>query len=78
MGKLHQQANWTIRVRGNEHPPVHAHVLHPDGEAIVYLGGNTLNNGVPEAVIKQAKAWVAAHRDLIAAEWARMNNPATR
>lgn len=40
MGKLHQQGNWIIRVQGNEHSPVHVHVIHPDGKAIVHLDGS--------------------------------------
>jgi hypothetical protein len=34
--------------QASEHPPVHAHVLHPDGKALVYLSGKTLNSGVPQ------------------------------
>jgi hypothetical protein len=78
MGKIHAGENWLIRVRGNEHPPIHVHVFHPDGEALVYLDGVTLNRGVPTAVLAQAQVWVATHAELICAEWARMNNPAPR
>ncbi|MCL2297073.1 MAG: DUF4160 domain-containing protein [Proteobacteria bacterium] len=78
MGKLHAQQNWLIRVQGNEHPPVHVHVLHPDGRALIDLGGNVLNAGVPDAVIAAAAQWVAANAAAICAEWARMNNPPAR
>jgi hypothetical protein len=43
MGKIHQQANWIIRVQGNEHPPIHVHVIHPDGNAVIDLNGMVLN-----------------------------------
>lgn len=78
MGKLHQSNNWLIRVQGNEHPPVHVHVLCPQGRAALYLDGHVVNSGVPAAVLKQALSWMAVHHDLIHAEWARMNNPIKR
>ncbi|MDR2839544.1 MAG: DUF4160 domain-containing protein [Azonexus sp.] len=78
MGKIHAQQNWVIRVQGNEHPPVHVHVIHPDGKAIVYLNGDVTNSSIPADVLKTAKAWVDANVDIIRAEWARMNNPTTR
>jgi len=78
MGKLHAQGNWLIRVQGNEHPPVHVHVLHPDGRAIIYLDGAILNTGVPTAVIASAAAWVATNAAAVTDEWARLNNPPAR
>ena len=78
MGKLHEQGNWLIRVHGNEHPPVHVHVLHPDGRAIIDVDGNVLNQGVPAQVIAAAAVWVAANVDAIRAEWARVGNPPVR
>ncbi len=78
MGKLYTASNWVIRVQGNEHPPVHVHVIHPDGKAVVHLDGTVLNRGVPAVVIAQAVAWVAANAETVRAEWARMNNPPVR
>jgi len=78
MGKLHEQGNWLIRVQGNEHPPVHVHVLHPDGRAIIDLDGQVRNMGVPAAVIAAAAVWIADNAHAIRAEWARMNNPPSR
>jgi len=75
MGKLHAHGNWIIKVLGNEHPPVHVHVIHPDGKALIHLNGTVRNRGVPIAVIMQAVAWVSAHHDAIRAEWARLDNP---
>jgi len=37
MARIHSASNWVIKVQGNEHPPVHAHVLHPDGRASIGL-----------------------------------------
>jgi len=74
MGKIHAFANWFIRVQGNEHPPVHVHVVHPDGRAALYLDGTVLNHGVPDAAIRQASEWIAAHEAEIRAEWRRMSN----
>ncbi|MDD2535308.1 MAG: DUF4160 domain-containing protein [Macromonas bipunctata] len=78
MGKVHTGNGWLIRVQGNEHPPVHVHVLHPDGKALIDVDGNVTNDGVPAKVIKQALAWVQDHGDVIATEWAHMNNPTKR
>ena len=78
MGKIHNGENWIIRVQGNEHPPVHVHVLCPEGRAVVYLNGQTINSHVPAITLKRAQEWIAEHHDLIHEEWARMNNPVKR
>lgn len=65
-------------VRGNEHPPVHAHVLHPDGKAVVYLSDKTLNSGVPAKALRAAQAWIGANAKDVRREWAKMNNPRRR
>ena len=73
MGALYKQNGITIRVNGNEHPPVHAHVLHADGNALVYLSGKTLNRGVPADALKSAQAWIKEHAEEIKTEWQRWN-----
>ena len=78
MGKVHTGDGWIVRVQGNEHPPVHVHVLHPDGKAVIDVDGSVTNDGVPAKVIKQVLAWVLDHEEAIAAEWTRMNNPTKR
>jgi len=78
MGKLHSAGNWVIKIQGNEHPPVHAHVLHPDGRASIGIDGTVHNRGVPAVVIAQALAWMAANTDAVRTEWERMHNPPDR
>jgi hypothetical protein len=78
MGKLLGVGNWLIRVQGNEHPPVHVHVIHPQGKAVVHLDGTVLNRGAPATVIAQAVAWVTSHAAEVRDEWDRMNNPPAR
>jgi len=78
MGKLFSGEGWITVVRGNEHPPVHAHVLHPDGKAAVYLSGKVLNSGVPVKVLRAAQASIDAHTQEVRREWATMNNPRRR
>jgi len=75
MGKIHSAGNWLIKVQGNEHPPVHVHVLHPDGKAIIEVDGTVINSGIPAKVITEAVTWVLANVDAVRAEWQRMNNP---
>jgi hypothetical protein len=45
------------------------YVVHLDGRAALYLDGAVTNNGVPNAVIRQASDWVVAHEAEIRAEW---------
>lgn len=52
MGKIYTANGWLIRVQGNEQP-VHVHVLHPNGKALVTLDGEVKNSGVPAKIIKQ-------------------------
>lgn len=75
MGKIYTENGWLIRVQGNEHPPVHVHVLHPNGKALITLDGDVKNSGVPAKVIKQAIDWMKANQTVIESEWQRMNNP---
>jgi len=78
MGTLHRAGNWLVKVQGNEHPPVHVHILHPDGRASIGLEGSVLNRGIPASIIAQALAWVADNQTLIRAEWERMHNSPER
>ena len=78
VGRLHSGEGWIIVVRGNEHPPVHAHALHPDGKAVVYLSGKTLNSGVPAKALRAAQACIGANTEDVRREWAKMNNPRKR
>lgn len=41
MAKIYDEANWAIKVLNGEHAPVHVHVVHPDGMALVFLDGST-------------------------------------
>ncbi|MDR1850041.1 MAG: DUF4160 domain-containing protein [Zoogloeaceae bacterium] len=75
MGKIHSGENWLIRVQGNEHPPVHVHVICPEGKAAVYLDGQIINCNVPASTLKHAQEWIMEHHDLIHEAWAWMNNP---
>jgi hypothetical protein len=78
VGKISSGDGWIIVVRGNEHPPVHVHVLHPDGKAAVYLSGKVVNAGVPAKVLRAAQAWIDANAKVVRREWLTMNNPRRR
>lgn len=73
MGTIYKSGKFTIRVNGYEHPPVHAHVTHTDGRAMVYLNGSVKNTGVPEAVMVQAQSWINAHQQMVIDEWNTCN-----
>ena len=57
---------------------VHAHVLHPDGKAAVYLSGKVVNAGVPAKALRAAQTWIGANAKQVRREWATMNNPRRR
>jgi hypothetical protein len=54
MGKIFTGDGWIIKVQGAEHPPVHVHLLHPNGKAVLFLDGTLINNGVPAKVVAEA------------------------
>jgi hypothetical protein len=54
VGTIYKSGKFTIRINGYEHPPVHAHVTHTDGRAMVYLNGSVKNTGIRDAVMAQA------------------------
>lgn len=78
MGKIFTGDGWIIKVHGNEHPPVHAHVLHPDGKAVIATDGSVVNSGVPAKVLAVAVQWMATNITVVDAEWTVMNNPRKR
>jgi hypothetical protein len=65
---LQPGANLREPLQGNKHPPVHVHVIHPDGKAIVYLGGTSINSSVPAAALNEAAAWVVVNNAIVLAE----------
>ncbi len=73
MGTIYKTGKYTIRVNGFEHPPIHAHVLHTDGKAMVYLNGTVKNSGVPAAVMAEARDWITANTQTVITEWNTCN-----
>lgn len=78
MGKIYTGDGWILKVQGDEHPPVHVHLLHPDGKVSIALDGSVLGSGVPDRIIAVASAWIAQNAATVEAEWAKMNNPMKR
>lgn len=78
MGKIFAGDGWIIKVQGDEHPPVHAHVLNADGKASIALDGSVKNSGVPAKVIAAATTWIIENADAVESEWKQMNNPRKR
>jgi hypothetical protein len=78
MGKIYSGNGWILKVHGNEHPPIHAHLLHPNGKATIAINGDIQNAGVPSKIVKEAKDWVVSHPDELLTEWHKMNNPQQR
>jgi len=78
MGKLFTGNGWIIKVQGDDHPPIHAHVLHPDGKASIDVDGTIKNSGVPAKVLTSAADWIFKNSSLVEDEWIKMNNPRKR
>ena len=78
MGKIYTGNGWIIKVQGAEHPPVHVHLLHPDGKAVLFLDGTIINTGVPAKALLEAQAWIRDNATLVTKEWAGMGNPEKR
>jgi hypothetical protein len=56
MGKIYTGNGWILKVHGAEHPPVHVHLLHPDGKAVLFLDGTAINSGISSRVVAEAAA----------------------
>jgi hypothetical protein len=67
-----------LKVQGAEHPPMHVHLLHPDGKAVLFLDGTAINSGVPSRIVTEAAAWIAANSTIVLAAWLAMGNPEKR
>lgn len=78
IGKIFTGNGWIIKVQGAEHPPVHVHLLHPNGKAVMFLDGKVANSGVPVRVIAEAQVWIVQNVALVMSEWAAMGNPEKR
>jgi len=78
MGKIFTGDGWIIKVQGDEHPPVHAHVLHANGKASISIDGTVTDSGVPAKVIAAASQWIARNVSTVEAEWTKMHNPRKR
>ncbi len=78
MGKIFTGEGWIIKVQGDDHPPIHAHVLHPDGKATIATDGTVKNSGVPTKIITAAIEWITKHPEIVESEWNKMNNPRKR
>ena len=65
-------------MQGAEHPPIHVHLLHPNGKAVIGIDGRVINSGVPATVLAEAMAWILDNIQIIVAEWHTMGNPDKR
>ena len=78
MGKVFSGDGWVIKVHGDDHLPIHAHVLHADGKASISVDGTVKNSGVPAKVVAIALDWIVENATIVEAEWTKMNNPRKR
>ena len=78
MGKILTGNGWILKVQGAEHPPVHVHLLHPDGKALLFIDGTVINTGVPSRIVAEAVAWIDTNNSIVIAAWQVMGNPEKR
>ncbi|OQW89167.1 MAG: hypothetical protein BWK72_04210 [Rhodoferax ferrireducens] len=78
MGKIYSGDGWIIKVHCDDHPPIHAHVMHADGKASVAIDGSVINSGVPAKVMAEATRWILDNPAVVEAEWTKMNDPRKR
>jgi hypothetical protein len=78
MGKIYTGNGWILKVQGAEHPPVHVHLLHPDGKVVLFLDGTVINCGIPSLIVTAAAAWIASNSTIVMAAWRAMGNPEKR
>lgn len=72
MGNIFSGDGWVIKVHGDDHPPIHAHVLHADGKASITVDGTVKNSGVPAKVITTALDWLVENAAIVEAEWTKI------
>ena len=73
MGKLATIRNIIIRVYANDHLPPHFHIVAPDFEALVEISTMAVLAGRNPSAAKDVMEWAIANRELIVAEWNRVN-----
>lgn len=78
MGKIFTGNGWILKVQGAEHPPVHVHLLHPAGKAVLFLNGTVINSGVPSRILAEASLWLTHNSAIVMAAWKTMGNPEKR
>jgi|JI10StandDraft_1071094.scaffolds.fasta_scaffold974857_2 hypothetical protein len=77
MPTLIKTSDWAIRVNGDEpHPLPHVHVGFRDGSRVsvcIATGAVLAGSVKPLARLSQALAWIAENRDVLLAEYRRLN-----
>lgn len=77
MTTAHSENDWKIRINGGEeHTVPHTHILFSDGYRVsVALESLEILAGMvrPQKRITPAIAWILAHREMLVAEYWRLN-----
>ena len=73
MAKLATIRNIIIKVYGDDHLPPHFHIIGTDFQALVEISTMTILAGNLPSSGRDAMDWSVANKNLIAAEWNRIN-----
>lgn len=67
-------AKFSLYIYANDHGIAHVHIESPAGRASIEIAdGAVLAGDVPASMVREAQAWVAAHRDELLNLWKELH-----
>lgn len=74
MPTLQRFGSVSVRIYADDHRPPHFHIVAPDFQVLVGISDLTVIAGEARpAQIAEALAWAREHREMLALEWAKLN-----
>jgi len=74
MPVLHRIGNVSLRIYADDHRPPHFHIVALDFQVLVRISDLAVIAGQARpAQIAQALAWAREHQELLALQWAELN-----
>jgi hypothetical protein len=74
MPTLQRFGSVSVRIYADDHRPPHFHIVAPEFQVLVGISDLTVIAGEARpAQIAEALAWARTHREMLALEWAKLN-----
>jgi len=71
---LARLSNAKVQMFADDHAPPHFHLYGPDANAVVEISTmRVLRGAISRRDLAEAVAWAETNRELLAAEWRRLN-----